>query len=359
MSVHNHTLIPSLDGIRAISISIVFFAHAGVVSFLPGGFGVTIFFFLSGFLITTLFYREVERTGGINLPAFYTRRLLRLSPPLFITLFLVYFLVSIGFLEGVVQPEAVLSQVFYYYNYYAILSTDATEGALGLNVLWSLAVEEHFYLIFPFLFTLILRNQIRSTHLFAVLFVILIWRVVKLSLLGAGSDSIYMATDTRFDSILVGAFLAVLIAEGKAAAIFPQKPFMVGGLIVFAILVLLFTFLYRDPFFRSTLRYSLQGMALIPLFYYSVNLPNVWIFRLLNWRPIRVIGVYSYTIYLVHTVVLGNLEGSALEFQNRALFGASAFLICLVYAAVIFRFVELPIKAIRGRLVSKRLSRTY
>ena len=199
MSVHNHTLIPSLDGIRAISISIVFFAHAGVVSFLPGGFGVTIFFFLSGFLITTLFYREVERTGGINLPAFYTRRLLRLSPPLFITLFLVYFLVSIGFLEGVVQPEAVLSQVFYYYNYYAILSTDATEGALGLNVLWSLAVEEHFYLIFPFLFTLILRNQIRSTHLFAVLFVILIWRVVKLSLLGAGSDSIYMATDTRFE----------------------------------------------------------------------------------------------------------------------------------------------------------------
>ena len=159
MSVHNHAPIPSLDGIRAVSIVIVFFAHARVMPFLPGGFGVTIFFFLSGFLITTLFYREADKFGKIDLRNFYIRRLLRLSPPLFITLALVYGLVALGAFEGVIRSDAIVSQVLYFYNYYSILSPDPTEGALGLNVLWSLSVEEHFYLIFPFLFLYIMKNR--------------------------------------------------------------------------------------------------------------------------------------------------------------------------------------------------------
>ena len=129
MSVHTHAPIPSLDGIRAVSIAIVFFAHARVVPFLPGGFGVTIFFFLSGFLITTLFYREADKFGGIDLRNFYIRRLLRLSPPLFITLSLVYGLVALGFLKGVIRPEAIVSQALYFYNYYSILSSSPTEGS--------------------------------------------------------------------------------------------------------------------------------------------------------------------------------------------------------------------------------------
>ncbi|WP_086054325.1 hypothetical protein [Pseudoruegeria sp. SK021] len=84
LKLHNHAIIPSLDGIRAVSIAIVFFAHAHIGRPLPGGFGVTVFF------------REAEKAGTINLKAFYIRRLLRLSPPLLVTLIVVYGLVAAG-----------------------------------------------------------------------------------------------------------------------------------------------------------------------------------------------------------------------------------------------------------------------
>jgi len=76
--------IPSLDGIRAVAVSLVFFAHGGADSLVPGGLGVTIFFVLSGYLITTLMRIEHTRSGGISYRGFYLRRLLRLMPPLFI-----------------------------------------------------------------------------------------------------------------------------------------------------------------------------------------------------------------------------------------------------------------------------------
>src|SRR4051812_20527063 len=82
---HASLYIPSLDGLRAISFAVVFLAHAGVPG-MPGGFGVTVFFFLSGYLITTLLRLEVERTGTVSLRRFYLRRALRILPPFYIVL---------------------------------------------------------------------------------------------------------------------------------------------------------------------------------------------------------------------------------------------------------------------------------
>jgi len=78
--------IPSLDGLRAVSFLLVFVGHAGLDRFVPGGLGVTIFFFLSGFLITTLMRNEYERTGGVNLRHFWLRRALRILPPFYLVL---------------------------------------------------------------------------------------------------------------------------------------------------------------------------------------------------------------------------------------------------------------------------------
>src|SRR5215813_15558710 len=83
-------VIPSLDGLRAISISIVLVSHAGYGSVVPGGLGVTIFFFLSGYLITTLLVDERERSGRIDIGKFYLRRVFRLFPPLVVTLIIAY-----------------------------------------------------------------------------------------------------------------------------------------------------------------------------------------------------------------------------------------------------------------------------
>jgi peptidoglycan/LPS O-acetylase OafA/YrhL len=91
--------IPSLDGIRAISVLIVVLGHSGLGALVPGGLGVTIFFFLSGYLISTLM-AENQRTGGINILKFYVRRMLRLIPPLFVSLAIAYALTYAGLLSG-------------------------------------------------------------------------------------------------------------------------------------------------------------------------------------------------------------------------------------------------------------------
>jgi len=90
--------IPSLDGIRAVSFMIVFLSHAGLERLVPGGFGVTVFFFLSGYLITTLLRMEAERTGSIDLRGFYLRRVFRIFPPfyLFLALFAVLHIVHVS-----------------------------------------------------------------------------------------------------------------------------------------------------------------------------------------------------------------------------------------------------------------------
>lgn len=349
MKLHNHSLIPSLDGLRAVSILIVFCAHAGVSSLLPGGFGVTVFFFLSGFLITTLFYREVERYGRIDMQAFYLRRLLRLSPPLLVTLTITYVLVALGIFVGRIDGLAIASQAFYFYNYYSAYVPHATEGAYGLNVLWSLAVEEHFYLIFPWLFLLLLRDRLQLTHLWLILGTILIWRVIKLIILGDTPFNIYSTTDTRFDSILYGSVLAIMNARGLSARIFPDAPAYRNGLLLASAAVLAFCFVWRDPIFRETLRYTLQGIALMPVFYYAVARPDLLVFRPLNWAPLQLLGFYSYTIYLAHTVVLGNL---AQVYPNSGTIGFAllAGTICLLYAIALNRFIEQPFRRLRRRL---------
>src|SRR5687768_15370495 len=90
--------IPSLDGIRAVSFLIVFLSHAGLEHIIPGGFGVTVFFFLSGYLITTLLRMEAQKTGGIDLRGFYVRRVFRIFPPfyLFLALFALLHLVHVS-----------------------------------------------------------------------------------------------------------------------------------------------------------------------------------------------------------------------------------------------------------------------
>lgn len=349
MKLHGHAVIPSLDGLRAVSILIVFLAHARVSTYLPGGFGVTVFFFLSGFLITTLFYREAERHGRIDLKAFYIRRLLRLSPPLFVTLAVVYTLVALGIFRGRIDPLAITSQTFYFFNYYATLVPGATEGARGLGVLWSLSVEEHFYLIYPWIFVLLLAGRLRVGHLWLILGAILVWRAIRLMVLGGAPIDIYMSTDTRLDSILYGAVLASMNAQGISARVFPDTPVRRNLLLAGACLVLGGSLLWRAPAFSETLGYSLQGLALMPIFHYAVSRPDLPVFRPLNWDWMRLLGFYSYTIYLAHKVVLSNLHGQFPGVPPLVqAFAAGA--VCLLYAVVLNRYIEQPVRRLRYRL---------
>lgn len=353
-------LIPSLCGIRALAVMLVFAAHAGVSKALPGGFGVTVFFFLSGYLITELFIREWRLSGRIDLGRFFLRRVARLSPPLLFTLGVAYSLVAVGLADGELGVWPVLSQIFYFHNYHLTLAEDPSWAVEGLTLLWSLSVEEHFYLGYPLLFLAFASKRVGFRTMAAVLLGVLAWRVLRWQFMGADAWTIYVSTDTRIDSILYGCVLSLLLWRTRLGELMPRSPKGAALLIGGALALLVISFLWREAMFRATLRYSLQGLALMVLFYYAVHFPRAPGLALLNTRPMRLLGQYSYSIYLIHYVLLRVMEKHGLFEGNQAAFLATAAAGSIAYAAFVHRFIELPVRrmnlgaaalAVRPRLV--------
>ena len=143
-----HDYLAGLDGLRAISITLVIVGHLGFGSFVPGGLGVTIFFFISGFLITRLLFAERERNGRLDLWRFYARRSLRLLPEMAVLLAMLAFVIGPALGQSVLPMQAVAA-LTYWTNYYVISGADACAHCAVTGHLWSLAVEEHFYLLMP------------------------------------------------------------------------------------------------------------------------------------------------------------------------------------------------------------------
>src|SRR5664279_5317039 len=135
MSIRSTDNIPSLNGIRAGSVLIVVLSHSEFGTIVPGGLGVTIFFFLSGYLITTLMFTEWERSGDIDILSFYARRIFRLIPPLFITLAIAYGLAYYKFLPGLITAKGLAAQLFYFANYYALFFDPGNTIPAGTGVL--------------------------------------------------------------------------------------------------------------------------------------------------------------------------------------------------------------------------------
>ena len=338
--------IPSLDGVRAVSFLIVFVAHAGLDWIVPGRFGVNIFFALSGYLITSLLIREQENNGYISLKLFYLRRILRILPPMYAVLFVAAcFFWSTDQLHGV-TIGGVCSQIFYYQNYYH------GGGVLpGLGLLWSLAVEEHFYIFFPPLM-IILISRVRdyariSAVLLTICGVVLCWRCCVVAFMPEGLRWARDATDTRCDSILFGCVLACLQQTTLRSSIFLTKRRLERFILPISVATMLLTFVVRNPVFRETLRYSLQGIALIPWLYYVVEYPETRLGRLLNTPALRFLGLLSYSLYLVHYVVIVELQkviGNALICAVLG-FGISIFLAMIIRASI-----ERPLEKLRARL---------
>jgi peptidoglycan/LPS O-acetylase OafA/YrhL len=330
---------------------VVFVAHAGLGRIIPGGFGVTVFFFLSGYLITTLLRLEHDGTGRISLRDFYLRRVLRILPPFYLVLALALALTAAGALPGELRTWPVLSQLGHLANYWAILhGTDGTPP--GTAVYWSLAVEEHFYLVFPCLFILLQRWlpgrwRTQGRILLGLCLAVLAWRLTLIFLLHAPIDRTYLASDTRIDSILFGCALAV----GANPMLDPPRSPSVWRYLLLpgGVLLLLATFLIREGWFRETFRYTLQGLALTPIFLMAMREPRWWPFRWLNLKPIRHIGVLSYSLYLVHHLVIYLFEEHMPRFHAlpRAVL---ALLVSLAIAQAIHRLIEKPCARLRRRL---------
>jgi len=328
---------------------LVFLGHAGA-PMIPAGFGVTVFFFLSGYLITTLLRREAEANGKVSLKLFYLRRVFRILPPFYLVLTFALVLTLLGVLDRQFSTAALVAQALHYSNFYVI--EHGWGGLLGgTGVYWSLAVEEHFYLVFPAIYALMIKGQLHGRTQHAVLLglcaLVLAWRSWLAFGQGVTWDRTYIGSDTRFDAMLFGCALAVW---GNPVLDFKQadRP-NVYELVAAAggVALLLASFLIRDLAFRVSIRYSLQGIALYPLFFITIRHPHWTVGRFLNLRPVRFVGTLSYSLYLLHQVMLYVTERNV-PLPNAAQ-ATLAFALSFVLAVGMWRFVEKPSAKLRAR----------
>jgi len=339
--------IPGLDGLRAIAVLIVMAAHLGFEHIVPGGFGVTVFFFISGFLITRLLLAESEK-NGIGLKNFYARRFVRLYPAL---LFMLFGTVAIYSLSGIGGPSGteLTAGVFYFTNFFQVFIRATTDGLpfMPWTHLWSLAVEEHFYLIFPAFMVLCRKNWRRvAAILITLLAIVPLWRAyIMFGTELPYADYNYMMTDARFDSLAWGCLLSVLLhLKGNLKAfklLLGIIPTALAGLAIIA------SFLIRDETFRYTLRFSLQGAALfiLVLNFYFLKALNFAVI-IAEWRMLAWIGQISYALYLWHVPIYDLVHRSMDRGPISLLITTVA---SFVISAISFYIVEKPFVALRKR----------
>jgi peptidoglycan/LPS O-acetylase OafA/YrhL len=344
--------IPSLDGLRALSFMLVFVAHCGLEAYVPGGLGVTVFFFLSGYLITTLMRVEFANNASINFRHFWLRRALRILPPFYLVL-IAAILGALAFdPPGTLSGPAVAAQLLHVTNYWIIYHDYAGQPA-GTGVYWSLAVEEHFYLLFPWLYfgmqKLKLPRFRQALLLWALCGLILLWRYLLVYHFDVWMNRTYMATDTRVDSILFGCALAVwrnpMLDELTLNVRRWKYALLPGALGILALCVLI-----RDPGFRETTRYSLQGIALTFIFIAAIHFPQWPPFRVLNWRPVAFVGLLSYSLYLLHFAVIFAVQ-RMLPGLSPLPQGVASFAVSMGLAWAIYILIEKPCARLRKALI--------
>lgn len=322
-----------LDGIRGVAFCLVFGIHA--LNFVPGWTGVDLFFVLSGFLITGILRRDRETPRYWS--SFYIKRATRILPPLLIFFLAAWWLVDIPW-----------RHIGWYYVLFAANIAEAKVPRQGkeIAILWSLAVEEHFYLFWPFAVRyLSRRNLIRL--LIAVLCVEPVVRGVFTPVF-RDSWSMYVLTPFRLDSLAAGSLLSLLLEDNVATDRLRRysRPAAITALVSFVITGLI-------PSFRPdwhALWFNLFGYSLVAFMgvawiNYTLFHENAWQSRVLASRPLVFIGLISYGAYLYHELILvtANRILVYLNFNHmRTVLPLTAAVIMLV-SWVSYRFYELPI----------------
>lgn len=351
MSKSTNDRIKGLDGIRACAFLLVLAGHCGLKG-IPNGFGVTVFFFLSGYLITTLLRLEWTRTGTISVSRFYIRRAFRILPPLYCAIALAVVALSSGILHANLQWKAVLAIQLFLTNFAELVH--GLTIPLGLSPLWSLAVEEHFYLLFPVVYLVLLKSNLSRGRqgflLGAICAVVLMWRFVLMGHYHVFWNRVYIGTDTRIDSILFGAIMAIV-----ANPVIDRFPALnrkwCGTAALVSVALLLATISARGEFFRQTARYSIEGIALAPVFFYLVRYSDSWVTRRLEWKPLTTIGDLSYALYVFHYTVM--FAVNTWVTTNPVATLILTFTISYTLAELSRRFIERPAARLRSRILER------
>jgi peptidoglycan/LPS O-acetylase OafA/YrhL len=348
-----HRYLPTLDGWRAIAITMVLLSHAltngsarngsggfiNLLSFRLGTFGVMLFFAISGYLICTRLLVEEETYGFISLRSFYVRRIFRILPAAYTYLGIVALLSAAG---TITISHADLSRAAFFYSNYV------EPKSWFVGHFWSLAIEEHFYLLWPPILVLAGRKH-AAWACVLMIFVSLALRFLAAQDLPEGAD-LPGYTHLRLDAFMFPCILAILLRDARRANWFANTMKPLIWLAVIAILAAgialgMIVEEWRDP------QRAVQAALLPVLIVTTVLRPKDWFARLLQLRPIEYLGRISYAVYLWQQLVFG-LGAKA----GIWLTGAKVMLI-LILAIATNNWIEEPMIVV-GRKISKRFHET-
>jgi len=341
---------PTFDGLRCIAVLCVLLTHASPGFFKGGWIGVDLFFVLSGYLITSLLQNEYYASGNISFAKFYVRRALRLFPPLLIcvTIANVLWLYTPHYFRGANRLLATLASLFYFANL-------VPWSVLGmLQHLWSLSVEEHFYLLWPIIgSTFLFHTPSRNRVFFLTLTVFLIgaFRIFvfhfKLTYGLFVIDS-YTFTLCRMDAILMGSLLAIVLPHNNNVKHRKNVNIHWSLGILLCLLATIVLFVPEWNLYWRNGGFILTNLLCLSIVAIAAKNPNQ---PLLSSNILRWIGRRSYGIYLYHFPIFLALGILLREHSpvNYLLITALRFAVTIFVAEVSYRFIERPVLRYKKR----------
>jgi peptidoglycan/LPS O-acetylase OafA/YrhL len=362
--------LPALDGIRAVAIAGVLLYHSDIFWFPGGLLGVEVFFVLSGYLITSILWNELLAEGRIGFPTFLKRRARRLFPALFVMLavacavWVIWYPQEVARVRGDVAAAATYTSNWYMihgdHSYFLDFARPSPFGHL-----WSLAIEEQFYLLWPPMLFGLWTWLKRPAKVAAAVLVGAAASVIALSFLyhaGGDASRIYFGTDTRAAGLLIGSALAIVwrpYAFTSWSDRHADKPWLLDAATIMSAAIIVWAFMRFEDVSSFTYRPGLLvvSLATASLIASAVH-PNARVGRLLGVRPLRWLGKRSYSVYIWYFPVFALTRPGV---DNQLSIGTAFIVrltITLTLAELSYRYVEQPIRnGALGRLVRRTRER--
>lgn len=344
---------PGLDGLRAIAVLGIIIYHLNK-QWLTGGFlGVDTFFVISGYLITSLLLKEYDDTGIIKLKSFWIRRLKRLLPAVIVLLMVVGTATLLLKSDNIIRVKHdIIAAIFYVSNWWYIakdVNYFEQFSFMPLKHLWSLAIEEQFYIFFPvILVTLLLtiKKRYKIGFIFWGVSIISLGLMMFIYSINGDHSRVYFGTDTRLQTLLLGVILAFLWPPFKLKNDPPKVvKYVIDsiGSLSFIVLILLFfiindetNWIYDGGFYLI----SILTLFIIA----SVVHPSTWIAKIFSNPVLVFIGKRSYSLYLWHFAVISFVHSYYVDGQIPIYVYFIDISLTIIFAELSYRFIETPFR---------------
>ncbi|MBD6883740.1 acetyltransferase [Staphylococcus aureus] len=344
---------PGLDGLRAIAVLGIIIYHLNK-QWLTGGFlGVDTFFVISGYLITSLLLKEYDDTGIIKLKSFWIRRLKRLLPAVIVLLMVVGTATLLLKSDNIIRVKHdIIAAIFYVSNWWYIakdVNYFEQFSFMPLKHLWSLAIEEQFYIFFPvILVTLLLtiKKRYKIGFIFWGVSIISLGLMMFIYSINGDHSRVYFGTDTRLQTLLLGVILAFLWPPFKLKNDPPKVvKYVIDsiGSLSFIVLILLFfiindetNWIYDGGFYLI----SILTLFIIA----SVVHPSTWIAKIFSNPVLVFIGKRSYSLYLWHFAVISFVRSYYVDGQIPVYVYFIDISLTIIFAELSYRFIETPFR---------------